>query len=904
MTHIDAGVRALSRTAAAALIAALPKSTDRRLLLVGEPGIGKSTLAAAAATRFKSSGLLVLQASPSFAERHTSYSMLLDLLGNLDLSAVDSTTAGDHRTILEIALGRLSPSAQLPTLAASLSFETILRELSTHSPVVLLVDDVHWSDPESIAVIERALRRVSDRPICLVATTHEYRARQADTSGLTFAPAEVQYLDGLTVDELEHLAGPAWPSTPTRSQVMALREHTGGNPMWALELIRRGAIGELGALPIGTLDAPQLLAVSVAERLQALSRPASEVVAIVALLGRPTLALLRDVLRFSSTPEDAIAESEHAGFLEVTMTVATTRHPLHASAATASLGPTRRRELHAFIAQAATDPVIRAQHLQQSQPPGPDETIAVALATAAVAMRQRGARLRSAHFDAQAVERTDPATDIYQTRLLTQAQHLFSAGDYRACRLALGRVSASLLDSAQFDTWVALMTSAAPAEAREFLESTVATDGVRRAILAANSASAPELQVSQRARRSSAALTDLAGAGAPNATHRALRALARSRLDAGDGLDQTIIADMELRQQVQLVVGLDDSGLATVGFLAHQMDDVDLSRRSFASLTSWARREGKDGIERVFLAHAALVEIVAGDIGAAGMFASRSGFDISSRDLPAALQPMAGMLLISEGRHDDLRGAVAAWRASTKDAELELEGLLGMSALTRRDWHEAVRHLRIAARMADDRELVEPGSRFRVDLPLVEALLQIGDADEAEIRLDRIRVFLETRDRPISQIGLHRITSLQLASNGDLPAALVAATSAVDLAAHHHRQGDHLLALLQRARVLRRLRRVSQARDDLAAAGRVFEQAGIAGLRPHLEAASTDKRKVVSPAQLTAAESRVEALVRDGQSNGEIAAGLFVSVRTVESHISAILRKTGSASRSKLIARD
>ena len=64
------------------------------------------------------------------------------------------------------------------------------------------------------------------------------------------------------------------------------------------------------------------------------------------------------------------------------------------------------------------------------------------------------------------------------------------------------------------------------------------------------------------------------------------------------------------------------------------------------------------------------------------------------------------------------------------------------------------------------------------------------------------------------------------------------------------------------------------------------------------------ERTVVSPTRLTAAEGRVAALVRDGQSNREIAAALFVSVRTVESHVSAILRKTGSTSRSKLIARD
>ena len=905
MTKMDTGGVALDRTAATALMAALPASDNDRLLLVGEPGIGKSTLIAAAVTRFALSGSLVLRSSPSFAERHTSYSMLWDLLGDLDLTVLDGI-AGEHRTILEIALGRRPAATDMPALATAVSFEKILRELSRRSAVVLVIDDLHWSDPESIAVIERALRRLRENPIRLVATTREYGNRSAHTSGLTFAPSQIHELDGLTVAELERLAAPAWPSPPTRSQVIALREHTGGNPMWALELIRRDAIGELGALRVGTLDAPTPLAVAVADRLEQLSRPAADVVAIVALLGRPTLALLGEVLRFSATPEAAIDEAEDAGFIHVTTGTATTRHPLHASAATARLGQSRRRELHSFIAQVVTDPVIRAQHLQQSQPPGPDETIAAALTAAAIVMRQRGARLRSAHFDAQAVERTDPASDTFQRRLLTQAQHLYSAGDHNACRRALRRVTAERLDIPEYDIWVALTTSANPADARTFLATTPAPDDVRLAIVAANSLSVAALPASQRAHLSSSALAQLSDSDAPNATHRALRGLVRSRLDAGDGLDHAVLADMDQRQTEHHVVGLDDTGLGTAGLLAHHADDIPLSRNSLAELATWARTEGKEGIERVFLAQAALVETVGDDVGAARLLALRSGIDFTSVDLSTDLRPVAGMLLIADGRHTDLHRMVTSWRESSTDTdtELELEGLLGLSALSRRDWHDAVRHLRVAAQTADDRELIEPGSRFRVDLPLAEALLQTGETAEAGIRLDRIRAFLAIRQRPISQIGLHRVTSLQLASTGDLPAALNEATMAVELAARYRRPGDELLALLQRARVRRRLRQVTQARDDLRVAERLFEEAENEGLRTHLDAASTKKRTMVSPTQLTAAEGRVAALVREGLSNREIAAALFVSVRTVESHISATLRKTGSSSRSKLIAGD
>ena len=104
-----------------------------------------------------------------------------------------------------------------------------------------------------------------------------------------------------------------------------------------------------------------------------------------------------------------------------------------------------------------------------------------------------------------------------------------------------------------------------------------------------------------------------------------------------------------------------------------------------------------------------------------------------------------------------------------------------------------------------------PVSRFRVDLFLVEAMLQTVDADEAETPLNRLRVFLETRDWPIKQIGLHRVSSLQHISKGDPPTALIGATSAVDLAARYHRRGNHLLVLLQQACISAILRTTGSA---------------------------------------------------------------------------------------------
>lgn len=877
-----------------------------RVLIVGDPGIGKSTLLDAAAARFEAAGVIVLRANPSFAERYTAHSMLWDLLADVDWRASPGLS-DEYRAILEIALGRKRAATELPALATAIALENILLELTTRAPLALLIDDVHWADAESRAAVERSVRRLAGSRVSLIASGRV----PGSTLDSMFDAGEVHTLGGLAVDELEVLVRPSWPSTLTPAQVVAVHEHTGGNPMWALELIGRGAVGDLGALPVGTVPAPLSLAATAADRLRSLSTPAADVVSIIALLGRPRRVLLTNVMNFIDAPPEALDEAETAGFLAVTTETASIRHPIHASAAAARLRPARRRELNAFIARAVDDPVKRAQHLQQSAPPGPDEVIAAALTQAAVEMRARGARLRSAHFDAQAVERTAPNTAAYQDRLLNQAQHLYSAGDHSASARALALVPAESLDAGQYDAYLALSTSSFPTgspAAGAFLAAQagmIEHDSARLAMVTANAVTVDDLSVSERARMSAVAFDDLAGVNAPNARHRALRGTIRSRLEAGAGLDHALIADLTRRQSIQIVVGLDDTGLAATGFLAHQIDDVAASRQALGDLAAWARTEGKEGVERAFLAHAALVELVGGDVAAARQLADRAGLRMSSAASPVEQRPLAGFLLIAAGRHEDLAGLVDGWRRSATDAHqhLQLSALLGFSALGQRNWHDAVTHLRVAARAADSLELVEPGSRFRVDLALIEALLQTGQSDEAGRRQGVVGAFLAGHDRPISRIGLHRVTSLRLAAAGDLTGALISATAAVEFSATLQRPADHALALLQRARVLQRMRRVTLARADLQAARDLAADAGSADLRDQVAVALATARPRRDPTELTAAQTRVHTLVRAGHSNREIAAQLYLSVRTVESHIAVILRKSGAASRAKLITR-
>ncbi len=594
-----------------------------------------------------------------------------------------------------------------------------------------------------MSMVERAFRRSTGLPVFLVASARASHVHAETPHALAFSAEDTYVLDGLSVDELEQAVATRWPSTVTRAHIVALHEHTGGNPMWAIELVARGSIDELGALPVGTVLAPLSLANAVATSLDSLSPGAQDVVAVVALLGRPRLDVLRSVLGIADIPVEAVNEAEEAGFVRLTTTTAQTLHPLQSSAASARLAPARRRELHRVIAHELDDPVALAQHLQQSQPAGPDEQIATALDRAAAVTHAAGARLRSAHFAAQAVDRSDPSDELYRDRLLSHAQHLYSAGDNAACLRALARTSREKLTAHQYDAYLALSVSATAATrghdaVRVLLHSEVEeirSDPARLVMVAANAVGDDLMTVTDRERHAVAALAALGDIDAPNAVHRAIRGRVRAQLDSGGGLNHQLIAESTRRQSVQIVAGLDDTGLAATGFLAHLVDDVDGSREALAELIDWARAEGKEGVERVFAVHAAQVEITGGDLAAARRFLAASSYAPTSETLPPAALPVLGMMLLADGRHDELERMLPVWEHSDPGhgwfAHLVAPALLGLSALARREWPAAVKHLRLAANRADALGLVEAGSRFRADLPLVEALQMNGEADEA-----------------------------------------------------------------------------------------------------------------------------------------------------------------------------
>jgi DNA-binding CsgD family transcriptional regulator len=206
------------------------------------------------------------------------------------------------------------------------------------------------------------------------------------------------------------------------------------------------------------------------------------------------------------------------------------------------------------------------------------------------------------------------------------------------------------------------------------------------------------------------------------------------------------------------------------------------------------------------------------------------------------------------------------------------------------------------------RALLEAGIREPGELRSlpdeIEALAALGRLDEAETLL---APFEETADglaRPSALGAARRCRGLLEAARGDLPAALDALGDAV--AAHER---SPLPLELARSRlalgsVQRRANHRRLSRGPLTAASEGFERLGAAvwAERARAELARLGGRRSVG-GELTPGEARVAALVAEGRSNKDVAAALFVSVKTVEGHLSHVYEKLGVHSRGELAHR-
>ena len=229
---------------------------------------------------------------------------------------------------------------------------------------------------------------------------------------------------------------------------------------------------------------------------------------------------------------------------------------------------------------------------------------------------------------------------------------------------------------------------------------------------------------------------------------------------------------------------------------------------------------------------------------------------------------------------------------------------MGFLDLSQGDPSAAVGHLERAAEVSAAAGFVEPNwLRFQGDLG--EALIELGRLDDAAALVDTLEQRAGETGYPWTAATAARCRGLVLAGQDQLDAARDALRNAVVAGERLGNPFELARIRLALGRIDRRDRQRGHARESLAEALAGFEATGAAiwADTARRDLARISGRRAGDRDELTETEHRIARLVAEGRSNKEVAAALFVSVKTVEVTLTRVYRKLGVRNRAELAAR-
>ena len=834
-----------------------------------------------------------------FAGLHQLCAPLLD-----HLEAVPAPQGEALRTAFGLRAGP-APDRFLVGLAVL----SLLSEAAGDRALICLVDDVQWLDCASAQVLAFAARRLVAESVGLVFGT---RAPDASLAGL---PELV--IGGLADEDARTLldsvlTGPI--DKRIHDQIVA---ETHGNPLALLELPRgltaadlAGGFGLPGALPL-----PGSIEESFRRQLDVLPAGTRRLLQLASAepTGDPVL-----VWRAAGHLGIGAAEAgpgAEAGLIEFGARVRF-RHPLVRSAAYRSASGPDRHELHHALAD-ATDPVLdpdrRAWHLAQAAR-GPDEEVARQLECSALRAQDRGGQAAAAAFCERAALLTpDPARRAGRSLVAAEALHKAGVGDAALKLLAvaeagprddLARARASLLRgqmafaSAQSADGPTLLLEAA--RRFEALDVRLARETYLDALNAAMFAGrlADETGVADVAKAASSA------PAAPRASHAADLLLDGLAMLITDGraigtpaVQRALLAfrsgdlarDEELRWLFVAVRA------------AHEIWDDECWQELAIRQVQVARDTGALSVLPLALSQRIFVHLHAGEL--ASVAALVEELDTIKRATGNGLPAYGAMALA--GWRGNRSEACPLIEATIKDATARGEGIgLSLAHYTSSVLHNGLGRYQDALAAAElaTSNPDELGHSIWGLVELIEAAVRSGQPGQAAAALDRLASTTGPSGTPWGQ---------------GIEARCRALLSEADAAERLHRESITRLrhgparAELARAHLLygewlRRQRRRAEARVQLRTAYGMLDAMGMeafaARARSELRATgeTARKRAIATAVELTPQEARIARLARDGLSNPEIGARLFLSPRTVQYHLGKVFTKLGITSRGQL----
>lgn len=350
------------------------------LLLVGEPGVGKTALLLAAAQRAVTADARVLHAAGSEFDSSVSLGGLITAV----MPLIDQPAAALDPA-LSVALG-LADGPAPPQTAVSQAILALLRSIAATEPVLVIVDDLQWLDPYSTGVLRFLVPRLAGSRVGVLAASRSPATGllgQAAVAHHQLAPLDPQASDALLRSRFPNVA--PW----VRKRLLDEAE---GNPLALLELppaltgYQRTALRTLPAV----LPLSERLRAVFASRVSKLPSAGRELLLLAALDGTGDLQLLRAAVGAPILDDLAPAEREQLVRVDDGLQRLTFRHPLTRSAVVELSTATQRRRAHRALADVLADqPARLARHLAAATDQ-PDERVAATLEACAHLMLHRG----------------------------------------------------------------------------------------------------------------------------------------------------------------------------------------------------------------------------------------------------------------------------------------------------------------------------------------------------------------------------------------------------------------------------------------------------------------------------------------------------------------------------------
>jgi DNA-binding CsgD family transcriptional regulator len=877
----------------------------RALVVTGDAGIGKTTLWEAGIAFARGRGVRVLSTRASGAEARLAFTALIDLLDGVDLGALEGLPAPQLRA-LEVALLRAEPGGDPPGSAAiALGFLNALRALAAREPLLVAIDDVQWLDAPSADVLAFAVRRLEGDAVPFLLAKRPGRASELERA-LAAGRLRLLEVGPLSLGAMRSLLSERLRLSLPRHLLRRLVESTLGNPLFALEVGR--TLAEHGLPGIGEdLPVPDevedLLGTRVT-RLPGRVRRLLLAVALSADLRTSQLAAIAD----ETAVEDAVA----AGVLLVDGSRVRVSHPLLAAVAKKRSRPRERRELHLELAGVVADEELRARHLALVAE-GSDEELAAMLARAAGVASARGARQEAAELAEHALRLTPPESAERAGRFVALAENLGLAGEeQRSSNLLVAefdslpqgplRVRARLLLARE-------SPNAADHEAHLERALTEAEgDPVLRAWVLAEMSLLAWIRVERIPDAEAWALEALPAArrAEPELERLVLVAIASARTLAGRPIDDLCQRSGARSDAVSDIL---DSLDRRASLRLSWRGEVGEARASLSRLLTLADERGEQMAYGALHLNLCELELRSGEWEAASRLLDE--WDESSNTelltVPPLYERCRALLAAGRGDPNEVERCAAEAIARCEAAGLRwdlLESLRarGIAALLMHEPGRAADSLRAVWAHTQREGVDEPGA-FPVVPELVEALVELGQLDEARAVTGCLRELAERQEHPWGLATAKRCDALVRLAAGryDEEAAAELAQASAD----YEQLGlrfDRARSLLSLGRSQRRHRKWAAARRALEDAAAAFSEIGSPGWVEEVrsELARVGARRPQPAGELTPAERHVVELAADGLSNKEIARALFVTVKTVEAHLSHAYAKLGVRSRSQL----